>query len=145
MCGICGLIPRAEISEDEFALASQRVSRAVTFMHRRGPDGANVVAKPDYILGHARLAVIDPNAGQQPYTDVPGYVGCYNGEIYNFRELRQRLQCEHFDTDCDTEVLVRAYAEYGPDALEQFNGMFAFAIWDQKKRELLLARDRVGV
>ncbi|MDQ3918607.1 MAG: asparagine synthase (glutamine-hydrolyzing), partial [Acidobacteriota bacterium] len=100
-------------------------------------------------LGHRRLAIIDTSsAGHQPMLSADGrFVVTFNGEIYNYRELRRRLEPlgHEFRTDTDTEVLLEAFAEWGTDCLARLNGMFAFAVWDERERELTLARDRLGV
>ena len=100
-------------------------------------------------LGHRRLAIIDPSeAGHEPMLSADGrFALTFNGEIYNYRELRQELQAKNhlFRTDTDTEVLLAAFIEWGAKCLERLNGMFAFAVWDTKERRLTLARDRVGI
>jgi asparagine synthase (glutamine-hydrolysing) len=115
----------------------------------RGPDGEGQYADGPVGLANRRLAIIDPRPeGDQPMFDATGeYVITYNGELYNFRELRAELEREghHFRTRTDTEVVLTAYAAWGPDCVERFNGMFAFAIWDRRSRMLFLARDRYGV
>lgn len=117
----------------------------------RGPDGQGVchLATVDgayrVALGHRRLAIIDPAGAHQPMCDA-GLVLAFNGEIYNFRALRDRLaRCGHrFALDSDTEVLLRAYQEWGPDVVRHLRGMFAFAVWDSRSEELFMARDRFG-
>ena len=120
----------------------------------RGPDGDGVESVhdgdgPAAVLGHRRLSIIDPTPrGAQPMSYAGGrYWITYNGELYNFRELRTELESRghSFRSDCDTEVLLAMYAEYGQEMLERLNGIFAFAIWDRSRRELFLARDRLGV
>jgi asparagine synthase (glutamine-hydrolysing) len=115
----------------------------------RGPDGEGFTLDGCLGLGHRRLAVLDLSpAGQQPMATPDGrYVITYNGEIYNFRELRRELELlgHEFHSRTDTEVLLHAYAEWGTAALTRLNGMFAFAIWDRETRQLLLARDRYGM
>ncbi len=154
MCGFAGVIAWDEkyrVSRDTLA----RMSAAVA---HRGPDGEGTYFSPDaeitpdrpqVALAHRRLAIIDPDPrGNQPFTDNEGRWLVYNGEIYNYRELREelkRLKPDHaWRTDCDTEVLLVAYDVWGEKCVEHFNGMFAFAIWDGVKRELFLARDRMG-
>src|SRR4051812_11963303 len=142
MCGICGTLGRANGAE----------LRAMTAaMAHRGPDGAGVelfLGTPPAGLGHRRLSIIDPSpAGAQPMCFGGRWWITYNGELYNFRELREELEAhgERFQTACDTEVLLRMYVVHGPDMLERLNGIFAFAIWDNEERQLFLARDRLGV
>ncbi len=121
---------------------------AETIRHR-GPDGEGILAEGPFGFGHRRLAVIDlSEAGEQPMATVDGrFVISYNGEVYNFAELRPELEAEGvvFRSRCDTEVVLYALARWGEAALERFNGMFALALWDRERRELLLARDRYGI
>ena len=144
MCGIVGSLN----------LAGEPVSpvlvRAMTnALAHRGPDGEGSFCEGGIGLGHRRLAVIDPSpAGHQPMLTPDGrYVIAYNGEVYNFAELRLELEAKRwqFRSGTDTEVVLAALAEWGVEALDRFNGMFAFALWDRQERELLLARDRYGV
>jgi asparagine synthase (glutamine-hydrolysing) len=117
-----------------------------TLMHR-GPDAWGIFVAPGIAFGHTRLSIVDVAGGDQPMmTD--RYVIVYNGEVYNYPELRDELtSCKGvtFVTHSDTEVVLKAFAVYGTDAFEKFNGQFAFAIWDKKERRLTLARDRYGV
>jgi asparagine synthase (glutamine-hydrolysing) len=141
MCGICGTVGRADEGE------LRQMARA---MAHRGPDGEGVKTFPEAGagLGHRRLAIIDPTpAGAQPMGFADRWWITYNGELYNFRELRAELEAagERFATECDTEVLLRMFAVHGPAMLDRLNGMFAFAIWDDHERRLFLARDRMGV
>ena len=142
MCGICGVVGR--LDERELGLMTDA-------MAHRGPDGRGVATfpgEPPAGLGHRRLAIIDPTpAGAQPMAFDGRWWITYNGEIYNFRELRAGLEQrgERFASDCDTEVLLRLFVLDGPAMLEQLNGIFAFAIWDDRDRKLFLARDRLGV
>jgi asparagine synthase (glutamine-hydrolysing) len=147
MCGILGLIRRQPVPEPV-------VRRAVSTMNHRGPDDAGVhhLPQPDgsgVWLGHKRLSILDLSPrGHQPMADPTGrYWIVFNGEIYNYRELRGQLR-QHgctFDSDCDTEVILRAYEVWGEDCLDRLNGMFAFAIWDDREKTLFAARDRLGV
>jgi asparagine synthase (glutamine-hydrolysing) len=142
MCGICGTVGRANEAELGFMTDA---------MAHRGPDGRGVrvfPGPPPAGLGHRRLAIIDPTpAGAQPMLYADRWWITYNGELYNFRELRRELERagEAFRTSCDTEVLLRMFAVYGPAMLGRLNGMFAFAIWDDHEKRLFLARDRLGV
>lgn len=113
----------------------------------RGPDGQGIFLDKHVGLAHVRLAIIDlTEAGHQPLT-LEDYTLTYNGEVYNFGELREQLEKlgHTFRSDCDTEVVLRAYLEWGPDCVKRFNGMFAFAIWDSKNGTLFCARDRLGI
>ncbi|TFH41108.1 MAG: hypothetical protein E4H01_15460, partial [Lysobacterales bacterium] len=115
----------------------------------RGPDDSGSYVDGPLALGHRRLSIIDlSSAGHQPMATSDGrYVIAYNGEIYNFKELRATLQARgiRFDSGTDTEVLLYGFAEWGEKVLDRLNGMFAFAIWDTRERRLFLARDRYGV
>lgn len=149
MCGLAGFLdPRAEASAD--ALGAQAGLMADSLRHR-GPDagGTWVDAAAGVALGHRRLAIIDlSDDGLQPMTSGDGrWVLAYNGELYNYRELRRRLEGEgaRFRGSSDTEVLLESIASWGLDAaLRASNGMFAFALWDRRERALHLARDRAG-
>ena len=119
-------------------------------MRRRGPDAQGAYVHQDTVLLHTRLAIIDPEGGQQPMElDWAGehFVLVYNGELYNTDSLRGELiACGHrFHGHSDTEVVLHAYAEFGEACLEKLNGIFAFAVWEQKRGRLFLARDRIGV
>jgi len=144
MCGICGKIyfdPARLVTQQEVLQMSH------TLAHR-GPDGEGVWANDNVGLAHRRLAIIDLRAvAAQPMSNADGSVWItFNGEIYNFRELRADLEARgyRFRTQSDTEVIIHAYEAYGRDCLARLRGMFAFAIWDARTRVLLLARDRVG-
>ncbi len=142
MCAIAGLIGCAA---DE---AVQR--RMLDTMKRRGPDGEGTYVSEDCCLLHTRLAIIDPSGGSQPMLlDWEGrrYVLSYNGELYNTEELRKELidLGHHFYGHSDTEVVLHAYAQWREAALDRFNGIFAFAVWEPYRRTLFLARDRIGV
>ena len=142
MCGICGTVGRAD--ERELGLMTDA-------MAHRGPDGRGVVTfggTPPAGLGNRRLAILDPTpAGAQPMSFRDRWWITYNGELYNFRELRAELEAvgERFESDCDTEVLLRLFALHGPEMLARLNGVFAFAVWDDLEKKLFLARDRLGV
>ena len=142
MCGIAGIVGLA---------AGEQIQKSMLkTLARRGPDGNGVYMREDCCLLHSRLAVIDPEGGDQPMIlDWAGerYVLVYNGELYNTRQIRRELEKtgHFFRGHSDTEVLLHSYAQWGPDCLEKLNGIFAFALWEEKKRRLFLARDRMGV
>jgi asparagine synthase (glutamine-hydrolysing) len=118
-----------------------------TLVHR-GPDGSGVYLDTEAALGHVRLSIIDLGTGAQPMTNEDETVWIvFNGEIYNYRQLRERLMARGhvFRTHSDTEVIVHLYEEYGPACVRELQGMFALAIWDRNKRRLFAARDRVGI
>jgi asparagine synthase (glutamine-hydrolysing) len=145
MCGIAGCV---ELKRADIAA---RVTRIMTdALARRGPDSEGAHSWPGVSFGHRRLAIIDlSDAGRQPMLNDSGEIGIvFNGCIYNFQELRKELEAcgERFRSHCDTEVLVRGYEAWGIDKMmPKLRGMFAFAIWDQKRRRLTMARDRLGV
>ncbi|GAA4643669.1 amidotransferase 1, exosortase A system-associated [Pontixanthobacter gangjinensis] len=144
MCGIAGLFHLGTPKPvDPF-----RVERMCDAMVHRGPDGAGVWTDAGIGLGHRRLSIIDLEGSPQPMHSADGEtVIAFNGEIYNFRELRRELEGQgaRFRTDGDTEVILAAWQRWGIDCLDRLNGMFAFALYDKRKKELLLARDRLGV
>ena len=141
MCSISGLLNLGPVSQD----AVLRMNHA---QKHRGPDDQGVAnCTPRVILGNTRLAIIDTsNAGHQPMNDPQtGNWITYNGETYNFKDLRHELDHEPWSSNTDTEVVLRAYRHWGIDAFSKLRGMFALAIWDGQKRELVLARDRFGI
>ena len=144
MCGIVGRLNFDGAPVDAVALTRARDS-----LSNRGPDGAGTWIDGAVGLAHRRLAVLDlSERGAQPMQDADGaLVVTYNGEIYNFRELRKELAAagHRFATQTDTELILAAYREWGVDCLDRFNGMFAFGLWDGHRRRLWLARDRLGV
>jgi asparagine synthase (glutamine-hydrolysing) len=142
MCGICGILSWKTPPD------SGLVQKMNQRMAHRGPDGDEVVALGPIALGHRRLAIIELSPlGKQPMSDVSGkYWIVFNGEIYNFQELRKELQHlgAQFRSHSDTEVILEAYKRWGINCVERFNGMFAFALWDTITHRLFLARDRLG-
>jgi asparagine synthase (glutamine-hydrolysing) len=143
MCGIAGLVQRPEESVDRDLLR-----RMTDILAHRGPDGEGFFVHGPVGLGHRRLAIIDLSSGAQPMASSEGALNItYNGELYNFRELRQELAAigQQFRTNSDTEVLLAAYEAWGVDCLARLRGMFAFAIWDQRRGRLFAARDRTGI
>ena len=144
MCGIAGVLDRSG------APAAREVVRAMgDVIAHRGPDDEGQYVEGPLGLANRRLAIIDLSVhGHQPMATADGrHVITYNGELYNFRELRAELEAlgHRFDSDTDTEVVLHAFQQWGPAALERFNGMFGLAVWDTERRELLLARDRYGI
>jgi asparagine synthase (glutamine-hydrolysing) len=142
MCGIAGFLNRDGDGADRSLL--DRMTAPIT---HRGPDGSGAFVDGPVALGHRRLAIIDPGLGAQPMSNEDGTVWVtYNGEIYNEPALRTRLEAlgHRYRTHCDTESLVHLYEEDGPDFVRQLNGMFALALWDARRRRLILARDRMG-
>jgi asparagine synthase (glutamine-hydrolysing) len=129
--------------------ASRQVLDAMTgSLHHRGPDEDGALLEGSVALGMRRLQVVDPAGGHQPMPNEDGSVHVvFNGEIYNHVELRSQLESagHRFRTRSDTEAIVHAYEEWGVDCVEHFNGMFAFAIWDARRQQMLLARDRLGI
>jgi asparagine synthase (glutamine-hydrolysing) len=118
-----------------------------SLLAHRGPDGEGTWVHPDHAVAfaHRRLAIIDLVTGEQPMTDGAENWITYNGEIYNYLELRQLLGIDRFRTSSDTEVILRAYRAWGEGCLERLRGMFAFAVWDEERRTLFCARDRFGI
>lgn len=144
MCGICGIVNADPNRPVEQAI----LARMTEAMRHRGPDAQGFYLNGPLGLGHRRLSIIDLATGQQPMANEDESIWLvFNGEIYNFPELRQQLAgLGHvFRTRSDAEVIIHAYEQYGRSCVEHFNGMFAFALWDQSRRELFLARDRVGI
>jgi asparagine synthase (glutamine-hydrolysing) len=144
MCGIAGLVQLKR--EPVSPVVLKRMTDAIA---HRGPDGEGQWIEGNVGLGHRRLSIIDLSPlGHQPMISADGrYVLSYNGEVYNFQELRADLESEgqEFRSKTDSEVVLYALARWGSDALLKFNGMFALALWDRKERRLLLARDRYGI
>ncbi|AWW74892.1 asparagine synthetase B [Erythrobacter sp. KY5] len=144
MCGIAGIFH----AETPKPVDPRRIERMCDAMAHRGPDGAGVWTEQGVGLGHRRLSIIDLEGSPQPMLSADGRaVIAFNGEIYNFRELRRELEGQgaKFRTSGDTEVILTAWQRWGVDCLDKLHGMFAFALYDLDKRQLLLARDRFGV
>jgi asparagine synthase (glutamine-hydrolysing) len=143
MCGIVGIFHTRESGEPDRELL-RRMNKA---QFHRGPDEGGEHFAPGIALGHRRLAIIDLSSGQQPlYNEDRSVVTVFNGEIYNFAGLVEELKAagHTFVTHSDTEVIVHAWEQWGPDCVRRFNGMFAFAVWDARQQVLFLARDRLG-
>jgi len=143
MCGIAGILGRADVEERR-----RRVGRMTRALTHRGPDDEGFFDDDRVSLGFRRLAVLDLETGEQPIIDTDRRLAIVlNGEIYNFRGLRLELESKghQFRSTGDVEVVLRLWAEEGPECLRRLNGMFALAVWDGRRRELFLARDRFGI
>ncbi len=143
MCGIAGII-----SLDGRPVAREEIEAMCGSIAHRGPDDEGFFIEAGAAIGMRRLSIIDLNTGHQPLSNEDRSVWVvFNGEIYNFQLLRQRLETagHHFATNTDTEVIVHLYEDYGPALVSHLRGMFAFAVWDSRRRQLLLGRDRLGI
>lgn len=144
MCGIAGIVDLGGLSGDD----SEAIRPMTAALHHRGPDDSGAFVDGFAALGHARLSIIDLAAGHQPMCNEDETIWiAFNGEIYNFPELHERLvgRGHRFRSRCDTEAILHLYEDHGDSCVDHLRGMFAFAIWDQKRRRLLLARDRLGI
>ena len=144
MCGIVGIL---NLSNPD-PISEELLTRMISIIRHRGPDETGVYVGSHVGLGHARLSIIGLEGGTQPISNEDGSLWIvYNGEIFNYIELKEELikKGHVFSTPTDTEVIVHLYEEYGPKCLEMMNGQFAMAVWDTRKKELFLARDRVGI
>jgi asparagine synthase (glutamine-hydrolysing) len=144
MCGICG---KMFLTEDRMADPAL-IQRMSAVMSHRGPDDHGIYVSRKIGLGHRRLSIIDLNTGKQPLSNENGKIWVvFNGEIYNYRELRNELERKghRFKTNTDTEVIVHLYEEQGEEFVKKLRGMFAIALWDEIEETLILARDRVGI
>ena len=137
MCGIIGFN-----WENNFDL-----KKALKKLEHRGPDNEGYFCDKDISLGNRRLSIIDLKERANPPMFYKDLVMVYNGEIYNFKEIRKKLEQRgiRFETESDTEVLLKAYSVFKEKVLEQLNGMFAFAIYDKKEKSIFIARDRLGI
>lgn len=143
MCGLAGIFHASDARSPDLAL----IRRMTDAMRHRGPDGEGFLVEPGIALGHRRLAIVDLAGGAQPMSNHDDTVIIsFNGEIYNHQALRRELEAAGhvFRTRSDTEAILNAWREWGVDCLARLNGMFAFALWDRQRGELLLARDRLG-
>ncbi len=143
MCGLAGIFHQQAAARVDAAL----LRRMTTALRHRGPDGDGFYVAPGIGLGHRRLAIIDIGGGDQPMYNEDGTVAIvFNGEIYNHVALRETLLAKGhvFRNRCDTEAIIHAWETWGPDCLQHLSGMFAFALWDANRRQLFLARDRLG-
>ena len=144
MCGLAGFAGGVAATADD----RRDLERMIATLHHRGPDARGIHLAPGIGLAHARLSIIDHATGQQPLHDGSGSVWtAFNGEIFNFIELREELRRQGyvFRTGSDTEVIVHLYRRDGDRFVERLNGQFAIALWDAPRRRLLLARDRAGI
>ena len=145
MCGIAGFTHNGR------SLDESVIRRMTSSIRHRGPDQQGCYWSSDAALGAVRLQVIDLDGGDQPFHAGNGWDGqpliVYNGEIYNFAELRRDLEAlgHRFRSRCDTEVALRAFLEWDTACFERFRGMFALAIWSEREKRLVLARDRMGI
>lgn len=146
MCGIAGYIdPGKSLTEAE---GESILNRMMTRIRHRGPDDCGLYLESGVGMGNVRLSIIDLSGGDQPLSNEDGSLWIvYNGEVFNYIELHEELikKGHRFKTHSDTEVILHMYEEYGADALQYLNGQFAFAIWDNKRKECFFARDRVGI
>ena len=146
MCGIVGFVNyKKEMPNKQDVLNNMLQS-----LNKRGPDEFGTYINENIALGHKRLIVIDPQGGKQPMLQkysAGEYVIVYNGQIYNTEELKDELSKSGFDfyTHSDTEVLLKAYIHFGKDVVKHLNGIFAFAVWNTKTKDLFLARDHFGI
>src|SRR5258708_6663805 len=145
MCGINGI---ALSERSQRRLDPRVLERMRDVIAHRGPDDRGLYVDDRAGLGHRRLSIVDVAAGHQPMTNEDATLHIvYNGEVYNHGDFRQSLEARGhvYKTQCDTETILHLYEEHGANAVDHLRGMFAFAIWDQRKRELFIARDRLGV
>ncbi|PJD97189.1 MAG: asparagine synthase (glutamine-hydrolyzing) [Parachlamydia sp.] len=144
MCGIAGI---HRIAQAPYANLKPHLAVMNALQKHRGPDGEGIWMHPLRHVGfaHRRLKIIDLESGTQPMQDVYGNTICYNGEIYNYIELRKQLRDYPFQTTSDTEVILAAYQKWGVECLNHLRGMFAFALWDEANQRLFCARDRFGI
>ena len=144
MCGIFGIY----FFDKDHPGNKQMVIDATTTMVHRGPDGCGYFVHKNVGLGHRRLSIIDLSTGKQPmFNEDERIATVYNGEIYNYKEIKKELEAKGhiFKTDCDTEVIVHGYEQWGADCVDKFNGMFAFAVWDNSAKKMWVVRDRLGI
>ncbi len=144
MCGICGILYCGE----ERRVQRDTLAQMNAHIVHRGPDDDGFFVEGNVGLAMRRLSIIDIRTGQQPISNEDKSLWIvYNGEIYNHRELRSKLEARghRYRTKSDTETIVHLYEEYGRDCVQHLRGMFAFAIWDRRLRRLFIARDRLGI
>ena len=144
MCGIAGIYRKDGLQQH----ANRQLELALNSLKSRGPNSSGTLLHQQVGLAHTRLAIIDPHSGQQPWRDqASGVTLIFNGEIYNFKGLREQLEAKNhvFISQTDTEVVAKAYLEWGIDCIRRMRGMFAFGLLDPKLDRLWLVRDRLGV
>src|SRR4030095_9322266 len=144
MCGICGQFNFGNSKPVEV----QTMRRMADSIAHRGPDGEGFFLEGSLALGFRRLSIIDLGGGHQPMSDREGSVWLvFNGEIYNFKELRRELESfgHAFQTNSDTEVIIHGYKQWGEEVFDHLNGMFGVAIWDVSRQKLVVARDAMGI
>jgi asparagine synthase (glutamine-hydrolysing) len=145
---MCGILGKLYFSDDS-RVSTVEFNRALDLQTHRGPDDSDIVRGDDYIFGHRRLSIIDldTHAKQPMVSDCDGFILTFNGEIYNYKELREELLVKgyRFNTQSDTEVLLNSYIEYGIQCVDSFIGMFAFSIYDRTQRVTYIVRDRLGI
>jgi asparagine synthase (glutamine-hydrolysing) len=146
MCGIAGWVDYSKNISKE----AETIKKMSETLKRRGPDSSGLFLNQEVALIHRRLIVIDPEGGVQPMTAFGNgeeYTLIYNGELYNTAEIRKELfeLGYRFSGHSDTEVLLKAYIEWGSSCIKKLNGIFAFAVWQKKQKSLFIARDRIGV
>lgn len=142
---MCGIIAIA--GNNTGAIENSHIDAMLSTLSLRGPDDRGFIKEDGVIIGQTRLSIVDLSSGHQPMNDNENpYTVVFNGEIYGYKDLRKKLELlgHHFSTQSDTEVILKSYAEYGEKCVEHLDGMFAFALWDENKRELFIARDRFG-
>src|SRR6056297_3666276 len=144
MCGIAGIL---NLSSSDI-ISEDLILRMISILKHRGPDESGVYFDDHIHMGQARLSILDLEGGAQPIPNEDKTLWIvYNGEVFNYTELRSDLEKKghRFNTQTDTEVILHLYEEMGSGCLSELNGQFAIAIWDTRKKELFLARDRVGI
>jgi asparagine synthase (glutamine-hydrolysing) len=144
MCGIAGI---HALNTKSYPDLDRHLKTMNHLQKHRGPDDDGFYMNKNGYIGfaHCRLSIIDLKTGKQPMDNGMGHIICFNGEIYNYLELRQELSDYRFRTTSDTEVILAAYNKWGKDCVQHLRGMFAFAIWDEHKQTLFCARDRFGI
>ena len=143
MCGISGIYH----FDKEKTVDIKQLKRMTEILRHRGPDGEGIYVKQNIGLGHRRLSIIDLSTGDQPmFNEDKSIALVLNGEIYNYLELKSELSSfgHHFITSSDTEVVIKSYEQWGIECQNKFNGMWAFALWDARKQQLFISRDRIG-
>ena len=144
MCGLAGIVNIKKLFNQEFLL--RRLNKAYIYLRSRGPDDKGFWNDKNALFLHTRLKILDLKKTASQPMEYGNYVICYNGEIYNFKQIRKFLVNKglRFKSSGDTEVLIAGWNYWGPEILKRLDGMFAFSIWDKKNKTLFLARDRFG-